>query len=622
MIQLRSFVEQLHYVPRAFKLVWSAARKWTIAWLVLLIVQSILPVVSVILTRTFINGIVGAVKTQWDAAQIQAVLVPFVLLVVLMLANRILNSVSAWVRTGQAELVRDYLSGIVQAQASRLDMAYYEQTDYYDLIHRVREQARYRPLTLLESSGMLLQSLLSMLGLAGLLVSYGALLLPLLILGALPALWSVVRFNLLMNHWRKASTPRERRAYYYDILLTERVSASEMRLFGLSDHYRAIYQALRTELRTERLRLWRSKIIIDLLVAIFSMAVAGAVMAWMGWRVFVGTATLGDLAALYQIFTSVQDALSTITARAGDVYESVLFLEDLFVFMDLQPYLVDRVTAHLGPLSQEIRFENVSFQYPGSDRAAVRDFSIVFPAGKIVALVGENGEGKTTLMKLLCRFFDPSDGHILWDGTDLRDVPVHELRRQITMLFQNPYYYPESAHNNIAVGDIDMDATREDIETAARAAAAHDMIMRLPQGYETVLGKWFGGEDLSIGQWQRLALARAFLREASLIILDEPTSAMDAWAEMDWLSRVREAARDRTLIMITHRFTTAMHADLIYVLHEQKVIEQGTHAELIASHGRYATSWHEQMREAQNTDELPLTPNDNAYQEAGSEAHI
>ena len=312
------------------------------------------------------------------------------------------------------------------------------------------------------------------------------------------------------------------------------------------------------------------------------MGVAVGVMVWMGWRVVVGTASLGDLAALYQIFTQVQSALGAITGRAGDIYESVLFLDDLFVFLDLKPLIQDKDEGTLPPLKHEIRFENVSFRYPGSERNAISEFSTVLPAGKIVALVGENGEGKTTMMKLLCRFFDPSEGRILWDGIDLRDVPVASLRRQITMLFQNPYYYPETAHNNIAVGDIGADLVREDVEAAAHAAAAHEMILRLPQGYETVLGKWFGGEDLSIGQWQRLALARAFVREASLIILDEPTSAMDAWAETEWLSNIREATRDRTLLMITHRFTTAMHADLILVLHQQKVIEQGTHQELLA----------------------------------------
>jgi ATP-binding cassette subfamily B protein len=405
-----------------------------------------------------------------------------------------------------------------------------------------------------------------------------------------------------MNRWRKESTPRERLAFYYDFLLTERVPAYEMRLFSLADHYRSAYRNLRDSLRTERLGLWKSKILIDLLVAFLGMGVAGGVMIWMGWRVITGAATLGDLAALYQIFTQVQSALGSITGRAGDIYESILFLEDLFVFLDLKPKLPDISTGHLPPLRQSITFENVAFRYPGSERDAISGFSTTLPAGKIVALVGENGEGKTTLMKLLCRFFDPVEGRVLWDGVDLRDVPITSLRRQITILFQNPYYYPESAHNNIAIGDIDKPLTREDVERAARVAAAHDMIDHLPNGYETILGKWFGGEDLSIGQWQRLALARAFVREASLIILDEPTSAMDAWAETDWLSNIREVARERTLIMITHRFTTAMHADLILVLHKQAIIEQGSHAELLARGGRYATSWYEQMREAQKTD--------------------
>ena len=483
-------------------------------------------------------------------------------------------------------------------------MTYYEQNEYYDLIHRVRQQATDRPLMLLEGTGSLVQSIFSMIGLAALLIAYGIWLLPLLVISALPALWGLIWFNRRMDHWRKESTFRVRLGFYYDLLLTERAPASEMRLFSLGDHYRHAYRTIRNELRAERLRLLKSKVVIDLFVAVLGMGVAAGVMIWMGWRVVVGTAAVGDLAALYQIFTQVQSALGAITGRASDVYESVLFLDDLFVFLDLKPLIQDKDEGTLPPLKQEIRFENVSFRYPGSERDAISGFSGVLPAGKIVALVGENGEGKTTMMKLLCRFFDPSQGRILWDGIDLRDVPMASLRRQITMLFQNPYYYPETAHNNIAVGDIGAELVREDVEAAAHAAAAHEMILRLPQGYETVLGKWFGGEDLSIGQWQRLALARAFVREASLIILDEPTSAMDAWAETEWLSNIREATRDRTLLMITHRFTTAMHADLILVLHQQQIIEQGTHQELLAQGGRYAQSWSKQMREVQVEDDV------------------
>lgn len=601
MTNFNNFKKQLRYVPRAFSLVWSAAPAWTSAWVVLLVVQSILPILSVVLTRAFVDSIVGAVRTDWNLEQIQVVLVPFGLLVLVTLFGRILDSIAAWVRIGQSELVRDYLSGVVQIQAARLDMTYYEQNEYYDLIHRAREQARFRPLTLLESSGLLFQNLLSMIGLAGLLISYGVGLLPLLIVSALPALWSVVRFNSRMNRWRKESTTRERLTLYYDRLLTDRISAPEIRLFGLSNHYRTVYRDLRNQLRTERLSLWRGKVILDLLIALLGMGVAGGVMVWMSWRVYVGTATLGDLAALYQIFTNVQGALGSITTRAGDMYESILFLEDLFVFLDLEPQITDNSTGALPALNKEIRFEDVTFVYPGSERAAIRDLSIAFPAGKIVALVGENGEGKSTMMKLICRFYDPLKGRILWDDVDLRDVPISELRRQITVLFQAPYYYPESAHNNIAVGDIDVDSSQEAIETAARNAAAHDMIMQLPNGYETVLGKYFGGEDLSIGQWQRLSLARAFLRKANLIILDEPTSAMDAWAETEWLSRIREVVGGRTMIMITHRFTTAMQADLIYVLHKQEIVERGTHAELISRNGRYAASWHEQIREVEKT---------------------
>ena len=229
------------------------------------------------------------------------------------------------------------------------------------------------------------------------------------------------------------------------------------------------------------------------------------------------------------------------------------------------------------------------------------------PAGKIVALVGENGMGKTTLMKLLCRFYDPDDGRVLWDGTDFRDVSPKAVQREITMLFQDPFYFQESARQNIAISDLANDPDLSRITAAARAAGADEFIRELPEEYETMLGKWFGGSELSIGQWQRVALARALLRPASLIILDEPTSAMDAWAETTWLSKIREIARGRTLLMITHRFTTAMHADHIFVMRDSRIIEEGTHEELLSAKTRYAQSWFEQMRERDDGEHSPVS---------------
>jgi ATP-binding cassette subfamily B protein len=241
--------------------------------------------------------------------------------------------------------------------------------------------------------------------------------------------------------------------------------------------------------------------------------------------------------------------------------------------------------------------EDVSFTYPGGFHRALDGFNLEIPSGKVVALVGHNGAGKSTLIKLLCRFYDPDAGRILVDGVDLRTLDREALRRQITVLFQDPVRYHATVRENIGFGDVNRLTDEARIREAAEASGAMLPIEQLENGFDEILGKWFGNTELSGGEWQRIALARAFFRQASLIILDEPTSAMDSWAEQDWLARFRALTAGKTALMITHRFTTAMHADIIHVLDKGRVVETGTHEQLVAQGGAYAVSWAAQMRE-------------------------
>jgi ATP-binding cassette subfamily B protein len=291
--------------------------------------------------------------------------------------------------------------------------------------------------------------------------------------------------------------------------------------------------------------------------------------------------------------------MRTLLENVGQIYRNMLFLGDLFEFLDLEPTVREAPDAKRtpDPLQQGVRFRDVTFRYPESERMALDSFNLMVPAGQITAIVGPNGAGKTTLLKLLCRFYDPQAGLIELDGTDLREFSLSTLRRAITVLFQRPVPYQDTAFRNVTFGDLSAEPGLDAVQDAARAAGADSIVDRLPDGWDTLLGKWFkGGTDLSVGEWQRMALARAFLRQASIIILDEPTSAMDPWAETDWLARFRTLAKGRTAVIITHRFTTAMHADVIHVMDEGRVVESGSHGELLAMDGRYAQSWHAQMR--------------------------
>ena len=594
---------QLPYIPRALSMVWAASHGIMVVWFLLLIVQSFIPVITILLTRDAVNSIVSLIETSYAPEAVRTTVIAFALVAGVQVADELIGSLFSFVRTAQGERVRDHIALAIQEKATALDLRYFETTSYYDLLHRVRMDARQRPLSLLENFGLLLRTGLSLTGMIGLLVSYSPLLPVVLLVGGIPALWSVVRYSRRFNTWRLRVSVSERKANYLDTLLTDQNSAQEVRLFALSRHYRATYRDLRDQLRAERLSLSRGKIFTDLAATGIGMVLVAGALVWMGARAVTGAASLGDLAAFYQIFRQGQGLFSSLMSSAGEIYQNLLFLSDLFAFFDLPPFLPETEVQDDAPatlkLTRALEIQNITFTYPGSTRSALHNFSLTIPAGQITALVGENGQGKTTLVKLLCRFYDPDEGRILWDGVDLRDLPLNELRRAITMLFQTPHRYNDTVRHNIGVGQLPLMDDDDAINAAAESAAAASVIAKLPQGVETILGKWFGGEELSVGQWQRVALARAFVRTAPLIILDEPTSAMDSWAENDWLARVGDHARGRTLVMITHRFTTAMLADRIYLLRDNAIIESGTHSELIAQDGVYAQSWHEQMRRAE-----------------------
>jgi ATP-binding cassette subfamily B protein len=541
-----------------------------------------------------VDGLVATIRAGGAWTALRPAAVAAILMAAALLAAELLRGLTAWVRTAQAELVQDHIQSLIHRQSVAADLAFYDSADFYDHLHRARAEAGYRPLALLESLGSLLQNGITLVAMGALLARFGMWLPAALLVSTLPAFLAVMRTSIEYHAWRHLRTADERRTWYIDWLLTTGASAAEVRLFGLGDHFREAYQTLRAGLRKERLRLARGQVLAELGAGVSALAVTGGAMVWMVWRTIRGLATLGDLALFYQAFQQGLKLMRGMLENAGQLYSNVLFLGNLFEFLELKPSLVAPASPALpvSPSPPSLLFSHVTFRYPGSERPALEDFCLEIPAGRITAIVGANGAGKSTLIKLLCRFYDPETGHVEWDGRDLREAPLDALRRLITVLFQEPVHYSETAARNIALGDLAAQPRREAIEEAARAAGAEDAIARLPQGYDNLLGRAFAeGAELSTGEWQRLALARAFLRCAPLIVLDEPTSAMDPWAEADWLRRFRRLSAGRTALIITHRFTTAMFADVIHVMDDGRILESGSHLELIVRGGRYAAGW-------------------------------
>jgi len=597
--KIAQFFRQLPMGRRALALVWRAAGWWTLAWGLLLIAQGLLPAALALLLRTLVNRLVAS--PGWSA-----VLSPAVGIAALWVVAQLLSSALSWVRAVQAEYVQDEVHRLIHMQALRVDLAFFDNPDSYDRLYRAQVEAISQPLTLLESLGSLVQNGLGFLVLAGILFTYAAWLPLLLVFTALPGLLLVTRQILKEHRWLVDHTFEQRRVRYLDWMITDPAAVPELRLFDLGGFHRQAFAELRQSLRAGKLRLVRQGAVAELAAGILAWTGSLAGLGWMLHQTIAGRVKLGDLLLCFQAFQQCQLLLRSLLEGAGKIYSSLLYIENLDDFLKIAPAILPGPRAESGlPVKHAIRVERVSFTYPGASHRALDAFDLEIPREKVVALVGHNGAGKSTLIKLLCRFYDPDEGRILLDDMDLRQLDHEAARRRIAVLFQQPVHYCATAGDNIAYGDIEALRDRLRVHRAAGGAGALEPIERLPEGFDTVLGKWFGGAELSGGEWQRIALARAFFRDAALIVLDEPTSSMDSWAEQDWLHRFRALTAGKTALMITHRFTTAMHADIIHVMDKGRIVESGTHAELVARGGAYAGSWRAQMQEIGAGDRRP-----------------
>ncbi|WP_404787079.1 ABC transporter ATP-binding protein [Altericista sp. CCNU0014] len=581
--------QALHLLP-ALKLVWQSSPRWTAVRAITLVVQGVMPLVSLFLLKLVIDQIALSIAVVDRSAAFDRALFLLLLLGGAMLLTSVCTTLSEVVSAAQAQRVTDYMQELLHSKSVAADLEYYENAQYYDTLQRAQQEAPFRPNQILNRVTQILQSGISLVGILGLLLSLYWGLAGVLLVAAMPALWVRLRFSKVLYQWQRKRTALNRQAMYLGTMLVHDQYAKEVRLFNLGQLFKERFRNIRAQVYRETLHITLRKAIASLWAESFAEILTVGIFCFIAYETIHGRLKIGDLVLYQQALQRGETALQGVLNGLSGLYEDNLFLNNLYEFLNLTPKIVDR--PHPKPFPRPIQLgialEQVSFRYADSTRQALDSVSLAIRPGETIALVGENGSGKTTLVKLLCRLYEPTAGRITIDGVDIRDFAIADLRQEISVLFQDYAKYHFSAKENIWLGNI-QSSTDRDVEAAARRSGAHSVIEQLPQGYDTILGKLFEhGEELSIGQWQKVALARAFLRNSQLIVLDEPTSAMDPMAEYEVFQRFRELMRDRMAVLISHRLSTVKMADRIYLMAHGRIAEAGTHEELVQLNGSYA----------------------------------
>lgn len=597
---LRERIQAMKYVPRLLRLVWDTHRGLTLAMILLRLVRGFVPVASLWVGKLIIDGVLEAQRagTSW-----RAVLPLVAIEVAIVVAGELLHRASMLVDGLLGDLFTIRVSIRLMEHAARLDLAMFEDPAFYDHLERARRQTSGRLGLLSQLLGMG-ESLITLLTLGAALLAFNPWLVLLLVVTILPRFFGESRFAALQYSLMWRWTPQRRQLDYLRYAGASDETAKEVQLFGLApwltDRFRTLSQRWHRENRALATR--RS------LVggALSLVSTAGYYVAYLVIiaQTVSGAITLGTLTFLAASFSRGRDMVQGLIATASSMHEETLYLRDLFVFFEMEPSITSQPGAPAvpDPMREGFRFDDVGFRYPGSDRWAVRHLSFTLRPGERVALVGENGAGKTTLTKLIARLYDPTEGRILLDGVDLREYDVASLRRAIGVIFQDFVKYDLRFDENIGVGEIEE--MREYLDrdpalgngqvppamvAAAEKSLASSLLPRLPNGWRQILGRRFhDGVELSGGEWQKVALARAYMREAQVMILDEPTAALDARAESEVFQRFAGLVAARSAIIISHRFSTVRMADRILVLKDGELIEDGTHEELVRQGGLYA----------------------------------